>query len=147
MDRITKPRIFIDSDVLIAGSASPNEHSASLVILRMAELTIIEAVASQQVLIEVERNLEARISKALPAFHLLVSHCLRVVPDPSPEEIKAAAGAADPKDLPLLVAARRENCTFLASFNVRHFQPGIPGVGVLKPGDLVLRIRYLLSHL
>ena len=34
-----KPRIFIDADVLFAGAASPNEHSASLVILRMAGIT------------------------------------------------------------------------------------------------------------
>ena len=32
-----KPRIFVDADVLFAGASSPNEHSASLVILRMAE--------------------------------------------------------------------------------------------------------------
>ena len=29
-----KPRIFVDADVLFAAAASPNEHGASLVILR-----------------------------------------------------------------------------------------------------------------
>jgi hypothetical protein len=70
-----------------------------------------------------------------------------VVPDPTIEEIKAVMYAAGVKDLPVLVEAAREGCIFLTTFNVRHFQPGLPGVTVLKPGDLVLRVRYLLSHL
>ncbi len=32
-------RVFFDSDVIFAGAASPNEYSASLVLLRMAEIT------------------------------------------------------------------------------------------------------------
>lgn len=145
--RTSKPRIFVDADVLFAGAASPNEHSASLVILRMAEITLIEAISSQQVITEVERNLSARLPKALPAFRLLTSRCLQIVPDPAPEEIKSAAHAADPKDLPVLVAAAREKCAYLTTYNIRHFQPGLPGVTVLKPGDLVLRVRYLLAKL
>ena len=41
-----KPRAFVDADVLFAGAAAPGEHGASLVILRMAEITLIDAVAS-----------------------------------------------------------------------------------------------------
>ncbi len=146
-ERAPKPRVFVDADVLFAGAASPNEHSARLVILRMAEITLIEAVTSQQVISEVERNLIARMPKALPAFRLLVSRCLQIVPDPSPEEVKTATYAADPKDLPVLVAAAREKCTFLTTYNIRHFQPGLPEVTVLKPCDLVLRVRYWLAKL
>ena len=145
--RTPKPRVFVDADVLFAGVASPNEHSASLVILRMAEITLIEALASQQVITEVERNLLEKLPKTLPAFHLLVSRCLKIVADPSLEEIRAVAYAADQKDLPILVAAAREGCTYLATYNIRHYQPGLPGVTVLKPGDLVLRVRYWLARL
>ncbi len=45
--RAHKPRVFVDADVLFAGSASPSEHSASLVVLRLAEITLIEALASE----------------------------------------------------------------------------------------------------
>jgi hypothetical protein len=41
-----KPRVFVDADVLFAGVASADEHSASLLILRLSEITLIEAVAS-----------------------------------------------------------------------------------------------------
>jgi predicted nucleic acid-binding protein len=142
-----KPRIFIDSDVLFAGAASPNEHSASNLILRMAELTLIEAIASTQVITEVERNLQEKMPKALPAFHLLVTRCLKVMEDPKRAEIKEYHGLADTGDLPILVTAIREGCSFLATFNIRHYQPGHSAVAVLRPGDLVLRIRYLLARL
>jgi hypothetical protein len=142
-----KPRIFVDADVLFAGAASPNEHSASNLILRMAELTLIETITSTQVITEAERNLIDKIPKALPAFRLLVSHSLKIVEDPDPALLDSHRGLANPEDLPILVAAVREDCSLLTSFNVRHYQPGHPSVSVLKPGDLVLRIRYLLARL
>lgn len=142
-----KPRVFIDADVLFAGAASPNEHSASLVILRMAEITLIKAIASQQVITEAERNLQEKMPAALPAFQLLVSRCLRVVADPTADEIKTLAKSADPKDLPILAVAVREKCAYLVTYNVRHYQPGVKEVTVLKPGDLTQRVRYLLSQM
>lgn len=137
----------MDADVLFAGAASPNEHSASNLILRMAELTLIEAITSTQVIAEVERNLQEKMPKALPAFQLLVSRSLKVVNDPDPTELAEYDSLANPEDLPILVAAVLEECSLLATFNVRHYQPGQSSVTVLKPGDLVLRIRYLLAHL
>jgi predicted nucleic acid-binding protein len=142
-----KPRIFIDADVLVAGAASPNEHSASNLLLRMAELTLIEAITSTQVITELERNLHDKLPKALPAFQLLVSRSLRVVADPDPAELAEYVGLANPEDLPILVTAVREECNLLATFNIRHYQPGYSSVAVLKPGDLVLRVRYLLARL
>jgi predicted nucleic acid-binding protein len=142
-----KPRIFVDADVLFAGAASPNEHSASLVILRMAEITLIEAVTSKQVITEVERNLEEKMPAAMPAFQMLVSRCLQVVSDPTVAEIEALSKVADPKDLPILAAAVHEGCVYLTTYNIRHFQPGVEFITVLKPGDLVQRVRYLLAQM
>jgi predicted nucleic acid-binding protein len=145
--KTAKPRVFIDTDVLFAGAASPNEHSASNLILRMAELTLIEAVASTQVITEAERNLLDKMPKALPAFQLLVSRCLMIVEDPDPTELADYIGLANPEDLPILVTAIHQGCSLLVTFNVRHYQPGHPSIAILKPGDLILRIRYLLSRL
>jgi hypothetical protein len=142
-----KPRVFVDTDVLFAGAAAPSEHGASLTILRMAEITLIEALTCQQAIIEAERNLAAKLPVALPAFRLIVSRCLQIVFDPTPEELAPHAGRADPEDLPILVSALREGCPWLVSFNLRHFQPGVPAVTVLRPGDFVLRVRDHLSGL
>jgi predicted nucleic acid-binding protein len=142
-----KPRVFVDADVLFAGSASPTEHGASLIILRMAEITLIEAITSQQVILEVERNLEEKIPKALPSFLMLVSRCLQVTPDPSSQELALFAGLGDSKDMPLLAVAVRETCQWLVTFNVRHFQPGHPDITVLQPGEFILQVRDFLSRM
>lgn len=142
-----KPRVFIDADVLFAGAASPGEHGASLVVLRMAEITLVAAVTSQQVIAEAERNLAGYLPATLPVFHLLVSRCLHVTPDPTPAELTSCARMADPKDLPILAAAVREGCPWLVTFNVRHFQPGHPSVTVVRPGEFIQRVRGLLASL
>lgn len=142
-----KLRVFVDADVLFAGAASSSDHGASLVILRLAEITLIEAITSQQVLVEAERNLTDKIPKVLPVFNLLVSRCLRVVPDPQPADLLIHSGAADPKDLPILVATMRENCPWLVTFNVRHFQSGLPGIVVATPGQFIQRMRHSLAYM
>jgi len=142
-----KPRVFVDADVLFAGAAAPSEHGASLTILRMAEITLIEALTCEQAISEAERNLAVKLPVALPAFRLIVSRCLRIVFDPTSAELAPHAGRADPEDLPILVSALREGCPWLVSFNLRHFQPGVPAVSVLRPGDFVLRVRDHLSGL
>ena len=142
-----RPRVFLDADVLFAGAASPSQHGASLLILRMAEITLIEAVASQQVVTEAERNLGEKLPQALPAFRLIVSRCLQVVPDPQARDLVAHSGEADAKDLAILVYALRERCPWLVTVNVRHFQPGHPDVSVLRPGEFVLRVRDLLARM
>ena len=145
--RVDKPRVFIDADVLFAGAAGPSEQGASLVTLRLAEITLIEAVTSQQAIVEAERNLLDKLPAVLPAFRLIVSRSLQVVPDPATVDLAAYQGLADPKDLPLLVAALREKCSYLVTFNQRHFLPGHADLVVLSPGDFVLRVRDQLARL
>ena len=142
-----RPRIFIDADVLFAGAAGPTEHGASLVVLRMAEITLIEALTCQQVIDEVERNLADKLPAALPSFRLLASRCLIVTPTPDMATCQSYHGMADTKDLPILVAAIREQCPVLVTFNGRHFKPGHPDVTILRPGDYLQRIRHQLSRM
>ena len=139
--------MFVDADVVFAGSASPTEHGASLVILRMGEITLMDAVTSCQAISEAERNLAAKMPAALSTFRLMVQRCLRVVTDPSQQDGAKYAGIAHPKDLPILVAAVRECCEWLLTFNVDDYLPGHPEVTVLRPGAFIQRVRTLLTHL
>ena len=107
----SKPRVFVDADVLFAGAASPTRYGASLLILRLSELTLLEAVTSEQVITEAERNLTAKMPQALPLFRLLVERALKVVSAPTPELVAVYQGLADPKDLPILVAALQAECS------------------------------------
>ncbi len=147
MTDLPNPRVFLDSDVLFAGAASPNAHSAALVILQMAEITLIEAFTSQQVIVEVERNLSAKLPTALATFRLLVERCVDVIPAPARADLVPYAGLAEAKDLPILVTALQAQCAWLATFNVRHYRPGHPAIKITTPGEFVLQVRDLLSRL
>jgi hypothetical protein len=143
----TKPRVFLDADALLAACASPSEHGASLVVLRMAEITLIEACTCPQVIDEVRRNLADKLPRALPLFEAIVMRCLQVAPNPSADEIAPYQGLADAKDLGIFVAALQANCRWLVTFNTRHFQPGHRQVAVVRPGELLSQVRDLLAHL
>jgi len=138
-------RVMVDADVLFAGAASSSNQSASGVVLRLSELTVIEGVASVQVVTEAERNLAAKVPTAVEALAELVDACVQVVPDPEPGEVQALDGRAHPKDLPVLVAAVRERCPVLVTFNEKDFRPGHPDVEVVTPGVLVRRVRRLVG--
>lgn len=144
---LNKLSVFLDADVIFAGSASPIEYSASNVVLLMGEITLLNCITSQQAVTEAERNLQAKLPAKLPEFRLIVSRGLRVVPDPTVTELAAYAGWADPKDLPLLVAALREQCDFLLSFNTRHYFPPAGTITVQRPGDFVQTVRSSLSQI
>ena len=142
-----KPKVFVDADVIFSGAAAPTEHGASHVVLRMGEITLIDCISSEQAIKEVERNLAEKIPKKLPDFHLLVSRSLRIINDPKPEELIAYKEQADPKDLPILVAALKERCSYLLNFNVRHFTPTTRDIIVQQPSGFLITIRSLLGML
>ncbi len=140
-------RVFVDADVLFAGSASLSDHGASHVILPLGEITLLDCVTSQQAIVEVERNLTKKLPAKIPEFRSIASRCLRVTPDPDPSDLKRFSGQADTEDLPILVAALREGCAHLLTFNVRHFHPSGDEISIQKPGDFILSIRQQLSAL
>ncbi|MBM3135359.1 MAG: PIN domain-containing protein [Chloroflexi bacterium] len=142
-----KLRVFVDADVIFAGSAAPSEHSASHLVLRMGEITLLDCVTSQQAITEAERNLRDKLPSKLPEFRLIVSRCLRVVPDPEPADLASCAGQAEAEDLPILVAALREECAYLLTFNVRHFYPASQQISVQQPGEFILAVRQWLGAL
>ncbi len=144
---MAKLRIFVDADVIFAGAASPSTQGASHILLIMGELTLLECITSEQATTEVERNLSAKLPAKLPELRLLLSRALRIVPDPTPAELRTHAGQADPKDLPLLVAALREDCPYFVTFNTRHYFPADESIKILRPGDLILTIRQTLGQL
>lgn len=139
------PRVLIDADVLFAAAASSSEHGASLLILRLAELTLIQAFAPEQVMMEVQRNLQVKLPQALNTYRVLVERSIQVVPDPPLALVQKHQGKAHPKDLPILVSADEHQCTWLITFNLKDYKPGLPSVKVVRPGDFIVQVRRQLS--
>ena len=106
-------RVFIDSDVLFAGSSFPNINSASNVILQIDEVVLIKVVAREQVIAEVSRNLGEKMPEALPIFTRIVRRCIQVIPDPSPQDVEGLSPQAAWKDVPILAAAINARCHYL----------------------------------
>ena len=114
-----KPRLFLDADVLIAGSASTS--GASHIVLQLSRLTIIECITSKQAQTEAERNLMEKLPFAFPTFRQLLDVAVKIVNDPLPQELQLFQGQANPKDLPILITAIMNDCNYLVTFNVRHY--------------------------
>lgn len=140
-------RIYVDADVLLAGAASPVDHSASQVILSLSEITLIDAITSELAVAECIRNLEAKVPAAVATFQLLAERALAMVPPPSEDEVRRYVGSADWKDLPHLACAIDQGCPYLVTYNTSDYRPGHPAVEVLRPGLLVRRIRDRLTQL
>ena len=107
----------------------------------------MDCISSEQAVKEVERNLAEKIPEKLPDFHLLVSRSLRIINDPQPGELVAYKQQADPKDLPILAAALKERCSYLLTFNVRHFTPTTSDIIVQQPSGFLMTVRSLLGML
>ena len=145
---MNKARVFLDADVIFAASAAPTEHSANNLILQMGEIGLLDCITSTQVTVELERNFEKKLPKKLPELRLIMSRSLRVVSDPEPEELTPYIGQADPKDLPILVAALKNECKFLLTFNTGDYKPAKENeIIVQRPGDFVKRIRVMLAEM
>jgi hypothetical protein len=61
-------------------------------VLLMGEITLLDCITSEQAIVEVERDLGKKLPAKLPEFRLLVSRCLHVVGDPTPQELLACQG-------------------------------------------------------
>ena len=145
MRRPDLPAVFVDADVLIAGSASTG--GASHLILQLGELGLIDVVSSDQARREAERNIARKLPEASQTFDRLIRSACRWVPDPSEEELAGHTDEADEEDLPILVAAAAAGCPILVTFNVRDFHPRSLDVTVETPAAFVERLRGRLRGL
>lgn len=138
-------RVFFDSDVMIAGSASAS--GASFALLQLAELGLIKGYVSMQVLEECRRNLAEKLPDAIAPFEKIVKRCVTVsktVPDE--DSLSLLSNQAHKKDISILASALETKARFLVTFNVKDYWPHKTArLEVLTPGELLSRIRFALN--
>ncbi len=143
-----RPKVFLDASALIAGLSSP--HGAGNLILSLAEAGIITPVVSEEVLMEVERNLEARLPRAMPEYRRFLATCpMEKAGVPSTAEVAAATEIVHPKDAPILAAAMAFPVDYLVTLDRKHFlnDPEVArrsGLHIGTPGDF---LDWLREHL
>lgn len=113
-------KVFIDTNVLIAGVHSVTGASAS--ILDLCEARVLQMVVSQQVLIEADRNFAAKFPQLVGRFRQFMHNLAPLmVEDPTPDSVEKAATIVDRKDASILAAAQNANVDFLITLDKKHF--------------------------
>ncbi|HDR17127.1 MAG TPA: PIN domain-containing protein [Desulfobacteraceae bacterium] len=99
-------KVFLDSNVIISGLFSDRGAPRLILDVLSLELPVLKAVTGAYNTAEVERNLEAKLPAALPAFHSFLSYMnLEIVPLPSRNDVKSINGMTAEKDLPVIASA------------------------------------------
>ncbi len=145
------PNLFFDSSALFAGIVSASGASRALLLL--AEAGQVDITVSQQVLAETERAVARKIPRTLPELREAIRATgLRIVRDPSPQEIEAYADIiAHRADVPIVVAAMQVKTDYLVTLNRRHFldDPAVADRSKLRIGTpgaaLAWARRYLVE--
>ena len=121
MQKLTQRiKVFIDTNVLIAGVHSVSGASAT--ILDLCEAQVLQMVVSRQVLIEADRNFGAKFPQLVGRFRQFMHQLAPLmVEDPTPESVEKAASIVDRKDAPILAAAQNAKVDFLITLDKKHF--------------------------
>ena len=90
---------------------------------------------------------QEKMPEGLPFFQRIVAVALETVPDPDPKDLEDFAGQAGARDLPILVAAIQHHARYLVTFNVRDYRSFTAVIEVVRPGDLLFRVRQRLASL
>jgi predicted nucleic acid-binding protein len=141
-----KPRlkVFLDTSALIAGIAS--SKGAAREALRLAEIGLIEVFVSRQVIVEADRNIEAKLPEVLNEYRSFVDLLAPVlIDDPSPKEVKKYSSLINSDDAPILAAAISSGADYLITWDKKHFiKKDIPLASDLKivtPGEFLKYFR------
>ena len=142
-------RVFVDSSVLISASISPKGASRAIAVL--GELGFLRLVVCQQIFEESERNLKVKVPRGVRHFlRFRASIQWEIVPDPTPEQVRACLQVIVPKDAPILAAALAAKPYCLVTLDGRDFdQPAVHSLAtfpVQKPSELLENIRHVLTE-
>ena len=138
-----KVRVFIDASVYVAAARSSTGGS-SLVLQMLSAHPNYRGVASRLVLLEAERNIQAKFGEAdLARFYKLLADLdPEMVPMPPADSLREASDLVGEGDAHVLAAALASNCTFLVTLDRAAFltervlNAGLP-LRPLTPGDFL----------
>lgn len=142
-----KIKVFVDTNVLIAGIASVSGASGTL--LDLCEAGIVQMVISRQVVIEADRNVSSKLPGLVEPFRrFMLDLAPLMTEEPSAASLEKCKGLVDPKDVAILAAALDAEVDFLITLDKKHFlKASIPqalGIKVLSPGEFLRSLERTL---
>jgi len=141
-------RVFFDADVILNAAFSSQDDSASIVLLQLSELGLLEGITSEKAQEEALRNCESKLPQALPKLRDFIANSLVIWREPADEHRRDAAEHSHEKDTEHLVTALDAGYRFLLTRNLRDFRlPADAPLEVIDPGGFIRRIRQALAAL
>lgn len=141
----TPIRVFLDTNVIIAGIASLT--GASNVVLDLCESEIIEMIISKQVLIEADRNFEKKFPSLIQEFRVFIKNISPIlVDDPNHKKIKEAQKLINSDDSPILAVALREKVDYFITLDndFLSIKEKVP-IAIVTPAEFLKKFRKSIS--
>ncbi len=137
-------RVFLDASVWVAGIVS--EKGAAREILRLTEAGLLEVTVSEQVIVELDRVMNAKFPELVPEVRgFLKAVRPRAVDDPTEQEIRAFRSVLEAGDASILAAAEREKVDYLVTWDRNDFLKGnaqkLSKCRITDPGDFLRAFR------
>ncbi len=144
-------RVFVDTNVLIAGLLSQTGASAHL--LDLGDAGDIDLVLTRYVLTEFNQVVTKKFPHATERYYaFLKDFRFELQADPPQTRVRAAEAAiTDPGDAPILAAAKLASVDYLVTLDVRHFHTPrarayLP-IPILTPAEFLAVFRDFLENL
>jgi predicted nucleic acid-binding protein len=147
---MSRINLFLDSSALVAGLISA--EGAARALLLLGEDGVIQLTVSEQVIVEIERNLARKAPRAVPfAREMIRTAQVRILRDPPLDDVRQRMDwIGHAADVPILVAAHRDQVDYLVTLNRRHFLDDAEvarrsGLRIGSPGDALAWVREQLG--
>lgn len=134
-------RVYVDADVLFRAATASHAHTAALVLLRMAEFTLLDVVSAVYTVEEAVGALQRHLPGEQQILLQLIANTVRIVDDPPPALLQAHRHQAHWKDTINLAAAVHAQAHLLVTYNVRDYFPQGGSMHIMTPGQLVSASR------
>ena len=137
-------RVFIDTNVLVAGLVSTK--GASAVILDLGEAEEIRIVISQHVLIESDRVFLAKFPYLIDRFRVFIKDLAPLLlEDPKSQAVHEANKVIELGDAPILAAVKSTHIDYLVTLDTKHFETdkvqNYISTQIVTPGEFLKAFR------
>lgn len=138
-------RLYIDADVLFRAVTRSHQQTAAYVVLKLADLTLVEAITAHYAFHEALRNLQDHSPSGVAELLELAGKSLQIVANPSAAQVTSVQDQANPKDMINLAAALAAAAPILITFNTRDYFVRNAPVRIMTPGQLIEATRVLMA--
>jgi predicted nucleic acid-binding protein len=139
-------RLYIDADVLFRAATRSHQQTAAYIVLKLADLTLLEVITARHAFHEALRNLHGRTAAGAAELLDLAGHSLQIISDPTASMLVSVQDQANPKDVINLAAAQEGGAPLLITFNTSDYFVRTAPVRVMTPGQFIETMRVFMAE-